>query len=761
MVVFALSFLVGVSQLLWLPRIDFSWIYSAVLVLALSLFSRNRTVILSILAFVIGFSWGLINASIGKSHQLTAIPQESQWLTGKIIGLPQFSRIERRFAQGEIQKVQFLFEVTEPSPLPVKKIWVSCYDCNESFLAGQVWKLNLKLKPIHGFYNPASFDYSRWLFRRGIDAQASVVARQAVAEDNISLMASSDRLRAAVVELIADKFENPRVESLVMALTVGDKSKISKDDSELFRETGTAHIIAISGLHIGLVAFIGVLFGRVLFWMFASEKWNRFYYQAFFAIVFACSYALLAGLSIPTIRAMVMVAVFSLAYAFKLNISRWQAWSLALLVILVFDPLSVLDVGFWFSFGAVALLMFAFVGRSVVKSKVLLFFKAQLVILIGLMPLMAVVFQQLNLVTPLANILVLPVASLLLIPLIFAAFVLYLLSLNRADFLFNAVEMVSIRFYELLDYLHRIDFLTFSIASLTPLMQISLVLASLLLLLPRLFPWRWLAAVLLLPLFFNKASQWKPGEFSVSVLDVGQGLSAVIATQDHVLIYDTGAKMKSGFSLASAVVLPFLRAKSLSKIDKMVLSHADNDHAGGAEDIIKYFKSIDVLAVTDEYQPCRYPLSWQWNAVDFEILSPFELYPYMGNNSSCVLKISSEMGSILLTGDIEEAIEYRLTHQLPEKIKSEVLLVPHHGSRTSSHLSFVQAVKPIYAVNSSGYGNQFNHPHPDIKQLYLDQGIAFYDTQDKGMIEILFVDHSIQLNQYAETHPHFWFVSPQ
>ena len=280
-----------------------------------------------------------------------------------------------------------------------------------------------------------------------------------------------------------------------------------------------------------------------------------------------------------------------------------------------------------------------------------------------------------------------------------------------------------------------------------------------LLLLPRLFRFRYLVLILLLPLFANRQSNLNQHEFQVNILDVGQGLSIIVTTKNHTMIYDTGAKYESGFSLASAVVLPYLQFQGITTVDKLVLSHADNDHAGGVAEIISYYPQLTVIDVMGKYSDCKYPFTWQWDEVTFEIYSPFELLPYLGNNSSCVIKIFSKNGSILLTGDIQEPVEYRLIKSFPNQINSDVLLVPHHGSRTSSSNNFIKQVNPKIAINSAGFANQFNHPHPLIRQLYLDSGIEFYDTQNKGMIELNFNSYGIDIQQYAEINPHFWHVN--
>ncbi len=752
MLIFALGFLVGISQILWLPELQTIYLVALIPVALLAgyfLFFKKIKPAAIFFGASLGLAYAIGFGLLAKSYQLNFIPDNHITVIGQVSNLP----IDKN------DKIKFSFNIKEiEDKFNLNKLIVSWYKTEQKVKAGQVWQFDLKLKPIHGYQNPGSFDYSKWLFRQGYDATATVKKARLIQEQSYDIGSRINRIRASTASLIESNFQSPRVQALIKALTIGDKSQISYEDSQLFKDTGTAHLIAISGLHIGLMAFLGILFGRLVFVFFTHERFNRFKYEAIFAIIFAFIYAMLAGFSVPTIRALIMVVAFSMAHALKKKISRWQAWSMALLIVLIIDPMSVLDAGFWFSFGAVAALMFAFTERKLNTNRLLSFINAQLVILVGLMPLMVIVFGQINLLTPIANLLVLPLASLLLIPLIFASFIVYLFSDVMAAFLFSLVEKLSNALFAILDYLQQFNYLTVPITHIDTLSMLSLIIVAVILLLPKLFRWQYLSLVLLLPIFLKNPNQLIEGSFQVNVLDVGQGLSMVITTKNHTLIYDTGAKYDTGFNLASTVVIPYLQNQGINIVDKLILSHKDNDHAGGVNELMTQYPAMQIYDVVGEYTDCKKGLSWQWDQVDFEVLSPFNIHPYLGNNSSCVIKISNSYGSILITGDIEDPVEYRLIHQLPKAIKSHVLLVPHHGSRTSSSQQFVKQVSPKIAVNSSGYANQFNHPHPLIKQVYLDQGIKFYDTKDKGMIELLFNESGVNIEQYSELNHHFWHL---
>ncbi len=693
----------------------------------------------------LGFFLAILSGFYAKSSQLQYTPTQRVVLIGVVSNLPTHKNDNSKFS----------FKVENHT---INNVLVSWYNNTQSLEAGQRWQLELKLKPIHGYRNIGSFDYSKWLFRNGYDATATVKSAKLLTTNTVSLSSFINNLRAKIAGLVDENFDSTRVKGLIQALTIGDKSLIEFSDSQLFQQTGTSHLIAISGLHIGLIAFVGILLGRLCFNVFAHENFNRSNYEALFAIVFALIYASLAGLSIPTIRALVMVAVFSLSYVFKQQVNRWQAWSIAMLIVLTFDPFSVLDIGFWFSFGAVAVLMFTFTGRIYNNTLFVSFIKAQLVILVGLMPMMVIVFQKVNLLTPIANLFALPLASILLIPLLFLSLFFSLFSKTLAEFLFSIVEELSLSLFSILDYLQQYAFLSITPHNITSYTLILLVLVTVFLLLPRLFRWRYVALFLLIPLFTVKQNKFLENEFQVNVLDVGQGLAVIIKSRNHLLIYDVGAKFESGFSLANSVILPYLLNQGVTSVDTIVISHSDNDHAGGIDDIIDSYSDSTLLGVRNK-QGCVYPKSWNWDGVDFMVLSPLSNYPYLKNNSSCVIKISSSYGSILLTGDIEEPVEYRLVNKFPKLISNDVLVIPHHGSRTSSSAGFVKHVNPRIAINSSGFANQFNHPHPVIKQRYVDNKIQFYDTQEEGMIEIKFASNGIKVESYKEENRHFWYVN--
>ena len=747
----ALSFLFGITPIIWLPFVKIYWLFPlfvcGVIALFLSQRSPKKYHYYSIISFVLGFSYAIVAVENAQSHLLTFVPDNMYWVEGEITNLPKITD----------KKATFALDVDKQSDeLKLKKILVNWYDSSDNLQTGQKWKLKLKLKPIHGVRNPGSFDYSKWLFRNGYSATASVKDSQLLTNSTLGLFSKINRLRENVAHFIDDHFISLRVKSLLKALVIGDKREISYKDSQLFQQTGAAHLIAISGLHIGLVAFFGLIIGRLIFYLIPSEHVNQFKYEAFFAILLGLFYALMAGLSIPTIRALVMVAVFSLAHVFKTKITNWQAWASALVIVLIMDPLSVLDLGFWFSFMAVAVLMFGFSNRKQSLLKVTVFIKAQIFILVGLLPLMAIFFHQINLLAPLTNFIVLPLVSFLLIPLLFLSLMVSIFNNFLSSIMFSSVEILVEVFFKLLEDLSRLNGLILPLPQLTFSQILVLVSIVMLLLLPKLFRWRFIIIIFLVGFLFIPAPKLMVDDFDVNLLDVGQGLSIVITTKNHTMVFDTGARYDSGYSYAASVVVPFLNSKAINYVDYLVLSHKDNDHAGGAGMLIEKYTNVNILDVLGVNGSCKSPKTWQWDGVNFSVLSPFELTPYLGNNSSCVIKISSPNGSVLLTADIEEPVEYRLVNNDPNSLKSDVLIVPHHGSKSSSSDDFLTLVNPKVALNSSGFANQFNHPHPKIKKRYKSKNITFLDTQKSGMITVKFRKEEIQFYEERMDFMHVW-----
>ncbi len=597
--------------------------------------------------------------------------------------------------------------------------------------SGDVLTVKANLKPPHGTLNDTGFDRERWLFRQGISAVGTIKSWQAEQSTSKHPMHAIHRWRAEVADQWQTLIADPEVRALLLALSVGDKSQFDRDDFKRFQDTGTAHLIAISGLHIGMMASLGYGLGWLLFALWPQQQLPRPQLQVICAWVLALFYALLAGLALPTLRALLMLSVYLLFKLIKRQAYAWDVWSLSLFLMLLFDPLGVLDWGLFMSFGAVAVLILTFQGVKH-DSRWWLWIKAQWVLLLGLLPLQWLILGRITWAAPLVNFVAIPLMTILVVPLLFLVMLGQWLFGMVPDFLLSCLTLLCQGFYAFLDVFQAFPVLSLDVPKLNTWQWALLLLALLVMLLPKVVPQRAWALLLLTPLFLDWQTRLPEGHFKIQLFDVGQGLAIHVQTQRHHLLYDVGAAYDSGFNWADAVVVPGLMAQGVRQLDAVVISHQDNDHAGGLPYLMRQMDIDNVYGSSNDQTLCVKGLQWQWDGVTFEVLSPYNFTPYLRNNSSCVLKIHSTFGSILLTGDIESAVEYRLVSQNQE-LHSDVLLMPHHGSKTSSTENFIQAVSPQWVINSSGKHNPFKHPSPAVMSRY---DVPVLDTQDLGQINL-------------------------
>jgi competence protein ComEC len=727
-----------------------------------------------------------------ETHRIMNVSRQRQ-VSGTIHGLPT-QKVSRAGRQ-----TRFVFKTDEAIP---RKYLLSWYRSEQTPQPGERWQLTVKLKPPHGYANPAGFDYPKWLFRQGIVATGWVTAGEKLADtDHRDLLAQVHRIRAGLRQWIEKTLPPGPSRALVLALAIGDRSQLSPDDYRIFRTTGTAHLIAISGLHIGLAAMLGAALGWLVYFFFPRQRLPRALLQAVLGVLFAVLYAALAGFSVATVRALVAVMAIAAAVVTRRRLSPWDYWALALLLVLVIDPLAVLDNGFWLSFMAVAALIAALAGTSVpvaeksqppasegrrwhrMMRSLKTLGRAQLAILLGLLPLSVLIFHQIQWLAPVVNFLLIPLVSVTLVPVLGLALLAHaVIGLTTVDEkLLSLAGQLSNGLLAVLQPLSHWPHVTASVSTPSIYWLIAWLLALGLWFFAPARRWRIVGLAVLAGLLLallHRSDESLPadsaansgrataltakaepaGDFTVRVLDVGQGLAVLVETGGHRLLYDTGAAFDSGFNLADAVVLPYLRQRHIDALDRLVLSHRDNDHAGAAATLLAAL-SVKSLWTTFPYagaEECVAPRQWQWDGVTFTVLSPYNLTPYLGNNSSCVLRIHSAYGAVLLTGDVESAVEYRLQAAQQRgdiNLQSDVLLVPHHGSATSSSLSFLQAVKPQWAVNASGFFNAFGHPKAAIVARYRQAGIQWLDTQNSGLISLHFSAAGISVSEYRRRRP--------
>ncbi len=677
---------------------------------------------------ILGLVWALVYVKWHWHPLDPALEGRDLILTGKIEDIPVRKALGVRF--------DFLVDSPGQKGLP-KRLRLSWYGAS-ALKAGERWQLKVRLKRPHGFANPGSSDYERALFSHGIEAVGYVRAEG----ENLRLEEGQGlaKWRQELVDFLELKLSGSPYRGIVQALSVGVQAGISEEQWEVLRRTGTAHLVAISGLHIGMVAGLWFWIGRKAWLWLGHWRLGADQVGAVLALAFAGVYAALAGFSLPTRRALAMLGIWLLALLTRRPVYPGQAFGAALLLVLVLDPLAPLTVSFWLSFGAVAWILYAVSGRLRPPKRALL--RIQGYLLAGLAPCLIFFFHQVSLSAPLANMIAVPVVTFGVVPWV-------LVSCGLSRIVPGLAQLVLAVPLEVLDQLWPV------LAWLADLHDgawllpssggFSLALASLglgWLLAPRGFARRWLGAVLLLPVFFPQVECPKASEFWVTVLDVGQGLAAVVETQNHVLVYDTGPLFGENFDAGDDIISPFLRQSGRTRLDLILVSHGDLDHSGGLTGLLRRFPAPILTSAWRKFSslgalPCQAGQHWEWDGVKFSILWPEGLAPKAKDNDhSCVLKVEAAWGGALFPGDLEKRGEEALVKRYGEALKAEVLLVPHHGSNTSSSFQFLRQVAPDYALISSGYHNRFGFPARKVLERYVRFKAQVFNTARDGAVQI-------------------------
>lgn len=725
-------------------------------------------------AFMLGLLWAALHAQFKLQHSLPAewVGQD-RVVSGHVQGIPHTESDRVRF-EFVITEVHEAYSPAINLPLKVRLSWYrhSGDELLPELHAGQRWRLKLRLKPPTGFMNPGGFDYEAWLFSWNIRATGYVRSWSGNRLSTPAAPYSLAQLRVGLVGQMAFLTEKLEYAGVLLALGVGDRSSISQQDWDLLLGTGTNHLVAISGLHVGLVAglfyFLAMRVAAALNMVGVGFKWPRQIPAALIGWCAALVYAWLAGFALPTQRALIMLSVAVMALLCYRLIRPWQALLLALWLVLTLDPFAVSQVSFWLSFGAVAILVYSFAGRLKLdrESWRLLahWCRLQLVLLIGLLPLTLSFFGATAATAAVANLVAIPLIGFIVVPLV-------LLSLLMCSFWPDGASGLLV----LADYALSVLWPVLQFCSEWPLARWVQAVPStqvifwalpgiLLLLAPAGLPGRWLGFFCLLPMLTYQPPAPAEGEFAVTVLDVGQGTAVVLRTANHTLLYDAGPSFGQRFDAGRLVVLPFLRQQNTQLIDTLVVSHGDNDHIGGALAILDSLPVTRVISsVPHELAPysaeqCVSGQQWRWDGVNFEILHPQRIGQQKGNNASCVLLVSNSRSSILLTGDIEWAAERKLlAHTSLPKVS--VLLAPHHGSRTSSTEAFIRATQPKHVVFTAGLFNRYGFPKPDIVQRYRRLGTKAWVSGEQGALTFQSAAQGMQLTQayrkYARRYWHY------
>lgn len=632
---------------------------------------------------------------------------------------------------------------------------------------GQRWQLTVRLRRPHAVANPHGPDLEQWLLERGIRAVGYVRPQdQRLLESVVSTPRYQlERMRAAARERITSTLAGFPSAGVLAALAIGDQQSISREQWTLFTRTGVNHLMSISGLHITMLS--GLAFAL------AVRVWSRCprcargvsaqRAAAAIGLAVGVAYALLAGFAVPARRTVLMLAVVALAMWRGRPIRGRDTLALAALVVVAFDPWAVVAAGFWLSFGAVAVIMFVGSGRLHPGSLVLQWGRVQWAITLGLIPLLLLMFQQVSLVSPLANALAIPLVSLAVVPATLLGLIM------PFDLLLKAAGHIMQWGLTVLAYLSELSLAVWEqhapIAWTVPaaLLGITWLLA------PAGVPARWLGLGALLPLLWLQPARPPAGEAWLDVLDVGQGQAVLIRTRAHALLYDAGPTYHGEAEAGSRIVVPHLRALGVRRLDGLIVSHDDSDHSGGAPAVLDAHPQSWVLSSAPAYarastpwprgERCLRGQRWVWDGVTFEVLHPeradYNRSAVRDNDLSCVLRVRSARYTVLLSGDIERASEAALLRRVPGQLRADVLLAPHHGSATSSTPEFLRQVQPRIAIFTVGYRNRFGHPAAAVQERYARLGIVQRRSDMDGALALR-LGSELSLSAWREAHPRYW-----
>jgi len=715
-----------------------------------------------------GFFWA---AAFAGWRLGDALPPEWEGrdveLVGVVADLPRSNEASTRF-EFDVERVLTAGAVV---PRHVVLSWFRerGMDARPALRAGERWRLTVRLKRPHGSANPHGFDFEAWALERNLRAGGYV--RRAETNALLDPRAGGldyglQRLRQDIRERFQAVLPDRPYAGVLVALAVGDQNAISREQWQVFTRTGVNHLMSISGLHITMVS--GLVFALV------SGLWRRSSRltlsiparkaAALAGALAAVSYGALAGFGVPAQRTVIMLSVVAAALWAGRSLSASLVLCLALGVVVLWDPWAVLAPGFWLSFGAVAVIFYVGAGRIGRTHWLEGWARVQWAVTLGLVPPLVALFQQVSLVSPVANAFAIPLVSLVVVPLTLLAIVV------PVDALLNLAYAVLEACMWALEWLARAPEATWTQHAPPAWAVIVAVAGVAWLLLPRGFPARWVGVLGLAPLFLTAPPTPAAGGFWVTVLDVGQGLAVVVRTRGHVLLYDAGPAFSPGSDAGNRVIVPYLRGEGVQALDGVVLSHDDADHHGGALSLLEAVPAQWLLTSLPAGHPlvdagprpiaCQTGQGWEWDGVRFEVLGPpAQSYgnPKIGDNSrSCIVRISSAAGSVLLTGDIERKAEAELARRVGEGLRSTVVVAPHHGSASGSSPLFVAAAAPQSVVFTSGYRNSFGHPRPEVVERYRVAGSRAFRSDADGAVSFFFDGSGRSAEAWRSIHRRYW-----
>jgi competence protein ComEC len=747
-----------------------------------------RIILLSALAFVLGFFYA---AFLARLRLADTLPPDWQGRDIQVIGV--IAELPRQNEHG----LSFAFDVERsltPDAHVPRHILLSTYDDGRSLPlhAGERWKFTVRLKQPHGTENPNGFDFEAWMLEYKLRAAGYVRS----AETNVlleSLAGAPGYVIESIREKVRDRIRHALGDApyagVLAALAIGDQNSIPAAQWQVFTRTGVNHLMSISGLHITMLA--GLAFALVYAAWIRSTRLTLALparkAAAMAGLLAAVGYALLSGFSVPAQRTVYMLAAIAAALMLSRNIAPSQILAIALAVVLLADPWSVTAPGFWLSFGAVSLIFYVTANRVGRDHWIIEYGRVQWAMTIGLIPPLLAMFQQVSLVSPVANAFAIPLVSFIVVPLALLGAVI------PVDGILWLAHQAMGLCMAMLEWLNQLPDAVWK-QHQPPAWSIAAgMLGALWCLSPSGFPSRWLGLLLMLPMFLALPAAPPAGVLRLTVFDVGQGLSVFIQTHSHALLYDAGPAFSGEMDSGNRIIIPALRARGITHLDGMILTHNDMDHIGGARSVIQ---SIPVEWLSSSFDPmpllhiasssmatgggaqsaqvtnlsltsmemrrCMDGQHWDWDGIQFEILHPsaqsYLQHGISDNDRGCVLRISNGGNRILLSADIESDSERRLLQLHRDILQAALLVVPHHGSTTSSSTEFVHAVHPRYAIFTVGYRNRFGHPRAEVVQRYRAIGSRSFRSDEDGALSIDIDRDNFGIAPYRKEHRRYWYL---
>jgi competence protein ComEC len=746
-------------------------------------------------ALLAGFGYAALRAQLRLAEELPrAWEGEDIEIVGVVDDLPAVSAQGTRFAFA-VERVRTPHAVV-PSRLslawfaPLRPVFG---DENVPVVhAGERWYLTVRLKRPHGTVNPGGFDLEAWLLQQGLRATGYVHPEGLNARSDFFASRPVDfvqRARERVRQRIVAALGDAPYAGVIVALAIGDQRAVPEAQWTVFNRTGIAHLVSISGLHVTVFAAFagGLAYALARRSARLTARLPARKLAVAVGVVAAGSYVLLAGAQVPAVRTFAMLSIAACGLWWGRPGTAGVVWLWALAGVLLWDPWATLTPGFWLSFGAVGLLLYASAGRlraatpgglrARLRDTIRDGVHAQWVVTLGLTPLTLALFQQASMIAPVANAVAIPVVTLGVVPLALLGIVV------PVELLFQAAHAILAWMMRFLEALAALPDATWQQHAPLPWTVVAGIVGVLWLLAPRGFPGRGWGFLWLLPLFVVRPEPPPHGAFRMTVLDVGQGLSVVVETHRYTLVYDAGPRFSDTTDAGGRIVAPFLRAAGLRRADGLVISHQDLDHSGGTLSLLQstpvgWFASslpaehpIVVRALAQAksgnvVMACFAGQRWTWDGIQFTVLHPtraeYDDPRAKTNDRSCVVRIDSVHGSALLTGDLEAKSEAKLLRDNRALLRADVLVVPHHGSRTSSTPAFIRAVGPAIAVFACGYRNRFGHPRPDIVARYAAESVQMLRTDSEGAVTLSFVPGTpLRSASERDERRRYWMDAPE